>query len=72
MAVPDGKLVIQLPYQFITERLIARKFARSPFSQQATAFEDFIIRIVRYAFAKIPANIGISAFSVSFVLMVDG
>ena len=51
--------VAQLPYQFLKERFLVKKCKRSPFVQQATAFEDFIIRIIRYAFARIPANIGI-------------
>ena len=40
--------VIKLPYQFLNERLFVEKSKRSPFVQQATPFEDFIIRIVRY------------------------
>ena len=51
-------LVVQLPYGFIKERFFTYKYARSPFIQQATPFEDFVIRIVRYAFARVPANIG--------------
>ena len=50
---------LQLPYQFLNEHLITKKTERSPFVQQATLFEDLVIRIVRYAFAKLPANIGI-------------
>lgn len=57
---PDMKIVIRLPYAFLNEHLFVTKVERSPFVQQATLFEDFVIRIVRYAFAKIPASIGIS------------
>ena len=54
------KIVIRLPYAFLNEHLFVIKAERSPFVQQATLFEDFVIRIVRYAFARIPASIGIS------------
>ena len=54
----DGSVVIQLPYGFISERYLIKRSQRSPFSQQATPFEDMVIRVVRYAFAEIPANIG--------------
>ena len=50
--------VLQLPYQFLNEHLIVKKTDRSLFVQQATLFEDLVIRIVRYAFARVPANIG--------------
>lgn len=56
-------LLIQLPYGFIKERFFTQKSARPPFIQQATPFEDFVIRIVRYAFANIPSKIGRAFFS---------
>ena len=40
--------VIKLPYQYFNERFCVGKTKRSPFVQQATPFEDFIIRVVRY------------------------
>ena len=40
--------VIKLPHQYFNERFFVEKSKRSPFVQQATPFEDFIIRIVRY------------------------
>lgn len=56
-------LVLQLPYNFIRERLFTRWRDRSPFVQQATIFQDIVIRCVRYAFAKIPASVGKVFFS---------
>lgn len=49
--------VFCLPYQFLRERYLTPYRERSSFVQQATPFQDFIIRCVRYTFAKIPANI---------------
>lgn len=40
-----------------------RQQNRNPFVQQASLFEDFVIRCVRYAFANIPAKIGAVFFS---------
>jgi hypothetical protein len=48
---------------FIYENVLLSKKSRSPFAQQATWFEDFIVRCVRYAFAEIPASIGRVFFS---------
>jgi hypothetical protein len=55
--------VVQLPYQFIKERFFTAKEQKSAFNQHATPFQDFVIRCVRYAFAKIPATIGKVFFS---------
>ncbi|KAI4846979.1 Arylacetamide deacetylase-like protein [Aureobasidium sp. EXF-8845] len=55
--------LIQLPYHFITERFFTAKQQKSAFNQYATPFQDFVIRCVRYAFAKIPATIGKVFFS---------
>ena len=57
--IDSTMVVIQLPYQFLHDHLLLSKARRPPFVQQATLFEDFVIRIVRYAFAKMPASIGI-------------
>jgi len=56
-------LVVKLPLGLIYERILLSRKSRSPFAQQATFFEDFIIRLVRYAFAEIPASIGRVFFS---------
>ncbi|KAI5239992.1 Arylacetamide deacetylase-like protein [Aureobasidium subglaciale] len=55
--------VVQLPYQFIKERFFTPVDQKSSFNQHATPFQDFVIRCVRYAFAKIPATIGKVFFS---------
>ena len=60
---PDPKIVIQIPCQFIRERYFTPESQRSPFVQQASPFQDFVIRCVRYAFAHIPANLGRVFFS---------
>ena len=65
---PNTFQVVQIPYQFFRERFLVSKAKRSLFVQQATSFEDFIIRIVRYAFARMPANIGISRL-IRFLLL---
>ncbi|KAN0095260.1 alpha/beta-hydrolase [Hyaloscypha variabilis] len=56
-------LVLSLPLTFIYERLLLSREHRSPFVQQASWFEDIVIRCVRYAFAYIPASIGRVFFS---------
>ena len=56
-------VVLQLPYQLCRERYFTSKHKRSPFVQQASFFQDLVIRVVRYAFAFIPANIGRVFFS---------
>lgn len=55
--------MVQLPYSFIKERFFTAKEQKSAFNQHATPFQDFVIRCVRYAFAKIPATIGKVFFS---------
>lgn len=55
--------VLQLPYQLVTERYMTKKLKRPPFVQQASLFQDLVIRLVRYAFARFPANIGRVFFS---------
>jgi acetyl esterase/lipase len=55
--------VIQLPLGFLYDHLILPRSKSSPFVQQASWFEDVVIRCVRYAFAYIPASIGRVFFS---------
>ena len=62
-SIADRSQVILLPYQIISERLLTPKKHRSPFVKQASPFQDFVIRCVRYAFAKFPAKIGKVFFS---------
>jgi hypothetical protein len=52
-----------MPYEFIKERYFTPRRSQSRFVQDATAFEDLVIRCVRYAFANIPASIGRVFFS---------
>lgn len=54
---------MRLPYELIRERYFTRKTQQSPFVQHATAFQDVVIRCVRYAFAEIPASVGKVFFS---------
>ncbi|KAG9237152.1 Arylacetamide deacetylase-like protein [Amylocarpus encephaloides] len=61
--VADTVIVIKLPLGFIYDRVYLSRQYRSPFVQQATCFEDIVIRCVRYAFAYIPAHIGRVFFS---------
>ncbi|KAL2064715.1 hypothetical protein VTL71DRAFT_3853 [Oculimacula yallundae] len=56
-------LFIRLPLNFLYERLLITKEHQPPFVQQASWFEDVVIRCVRYAFASIPAEIGKVFFS---------
>lgn len=63
LALSDHQSVFQLPYQIITERVNTPRRHRSPFVKQASPFQDFVIRCVRYAFAKFPAKIGRVFFS---------
>ncbi|CAN8096506.1 unnamed protein product [Discula destructiva] len=51
-------LVIQLPAGFIHERFFLRPEDRPAFVRQASAFEDIVVRCVRYAFANIPPRVG--------------
>ncbi|QBZ61534.1 hypothetical protein PoMZ_08484 [Pyricularia oryzae] len=51
-------LLLQLPYEFIRDQVFARSADVSPFTRQASMFEDFVIRCVRFAFANMPARIG--------------
>lgn len=50
--------VIQLPYEFVTDRYLTHPSRQLAFTQTATVFEDFVIRCVRYAFANMPAKVG--------------
>ena len=56
-------LVVRLPIQIINERFLVPRRNRSPFVKQASVFQDFVIRCVRYAFAEFPAKIGRVFFS---------
>ena len=55
--------VLQIPFQFVRERLFTPKPQRSAFVQRSAPFEDFVIRCVRYAFAKITPKVGKVFFS---------
>lgn len=61
-------VVFRLPYAFITERYFVPPKHRSPFVKQASPFQDFVIRCVRYAFAYFPARIGRVFFSKAVAL----
>lgn len=52
-----------MPREFVIERYFTPRRCQSPFVQDATAFEDVVIRCVRYAFANIPASVGRVFFS---------
>ncbi|EXJ83457.1 hypothetical protein A1O1_07080 [Capronia coronata CBS 617.96] len=56
-------LVVQLPYQLAKERYFTQPEKQSCFTQNATIFQDVVVRCVRYAFANIPANVGRVFFS---------
>lgn len=56
-------VVIKLPLTILYSRIFVRRQQRSPFVQQASWFEDVVIRCIRYAFAYIPAHIGRVFFS---------
>lgn len=62
-SVLTNNTVVQLPYQTVRERYYTKKGKRSPFTRNATLFQDLVIRCVRYAFANIPASIGRVFFS---------
>ncbi|KAL6913090.1 hypothetical protein FSST1_010850 [Fusarium sambucinum] len=51
-------LLIQLPYEFVTDRYLTHPSRQIAFTQTATVFEDFVIRCVRYAFAHMPPKVG--------------
>ena len=59
---------LQLPFQFVKERFLTSFRYRSPFVQRATAFQDFVIRCVRYTFAFMPASMGRVFFSKAVAL----
>lgn len=63
-----GSTVFQLPCSFIFERFFTPKKHKSPFVKQASPFQDFVIRCVRYAFARFPANISRVFFSKAVAL----
>ncbi|KAI1496715.1 hypothetical protein F5X99DRAFT_421888 [Biscogniauxia marginata] len=56
-------LLFELPHAFIHERFFVQREKRSPFVRQASPFEDFVVRCVRYAFANIPPKVGRVFFS---------
>lgn len=60
--------VVLLPYQFSRERYLKQKSGRSQFVQQASPFQDLVIRCVRYAFANFPSRICRVFFSKSVAL----
>ncbi|KKY33306.1 putative alpha beta-hydrolase [Diaporthe ampelina] len=51
-------LVFELPVTFLYERYFLKKEEQPEFVQQASPFEDFVVRCVRYAFANIPPKVG--------------
>lgn len=51
-------LAIKLPYQLLRDRFALSTEWQSSFIQQATLFQDLVIRCVRYAFANLPADVG--------------
>ncbi|EXJ87293.1 hypothetical protein A1O3_04252 [Capronia epimyces CBS 606.96] len=51
-------LVFRLPHQLLKERYFTRKQSQSPFTRNASIFQDVVVRCVRYAFANIPARVG--------------
>jgi hypothetical protein len=55
--------VTKLPVELISERYFTPVEKRAPFVQTASLFEDLVIRIVRYAFAYIPPEVGRVFFS---------
>lgn len=59
----DIIIVIKLPIAFVYEHTLVSHKRQNPFVQQASLFEDFVIRCVRYAFANIPCKIGRVFFS---------
>jgi hypothetical protein len=61
--VLKSRAVIKLPLGIIYDRILTSRAKRNLFVQQATWFEDIVIRCVRYAFAYIPARIGRVFFS---------
>ena len=61
-------VLFQLPYQYISERYFIPEPRRSPYVRQATYFQDLVIRIVRYAFANVPASVGRVFFSKNVAL----
>ncbi|KAI3336463.1 Alpha/Beta hydrolase protein [Xylariaceae sp. AK1471] len=56
-------VLLELPYSFVRERYFFKHEDQSPFVQQASPFEDFVIRCVRYAFANVPPKVGRIFFS---------
>lgn len=59
---------IKLPLKFIYDHTVLPRKRQNPFVQQASLFEDFVIRCVRYAFANIPARVGRIFFSKAVAL----
>ncbi|UPK94153.1 hypothetical protein LCI18_005088 [Fusarium solani-melongenae] len=56
-------LLLELPFEFVHERYLTHPSRQLPFTQNATLFEDLVIRCVRYAFANIPSKVGRIFFS---------
>ncbi|KAL1875905.1 hypothetical protein VTK73DRAFT_9760 [Phialemonium thermophilum] len=61
-------LVFKLPVTFLYERWLIKPERRAPFVQRSSAFEDIVVRCVRYAFANIPPRVGRVFFSRSVAL----
>jgi hypothetical protein len=57
-----------LPFSFLYERFFVSREQRAPFVQVASPFEDFVVRCVRYAFAKLPPKVGRVFFSKAVAL----
>ncbi|KAI1155987.1 Alpha/Beta hydrolase protein [Nemania diffusa] len=58
-----GRAAMSPLFVFIRERYLTKHEIQSPFVQQASPFEDVVIRCVRYAFANISPNVGRVFFS---------
>lgn len=68
ISTDEAAAALVLPYTVIRDRIFTSHPNRPPFVQQATWFQDIVIRVVRYAFANIPASIGAVFFSKSVAL----
>ncbi len=55
--------VFQLPFQLIRQRFLSKSSKKPKFTQEATFFEDLVVRCVKYAFANFPTSIGKVFFS---------
>ncbi|KAI9812671.1 MAG: hypothetical protein M1826_002793 [Phylliscum demangeonii] len=62
-------LLLQLPVALIRDRGLRAKAKDSRWEQgQASLFADIVLRCVRYAFAEVPANVGVIFFTKAVAL----